>query len=155
MYGTGTLGICYFPTLQKNVDADRESRTFNDNTEWALNDNVFDHILHFMASHLLICLHLESIKRYHVMCHGSQIPKLNLLTHILTPGIKGRDHDCSTLAEPIMVFKVAAPIGGHSPIATSDRGYSLPSKQASSPTSYGEKVETDCMQVIREHITKQ
>ena len=89
------------------------------------------------------------------MCHGSQIPKLNLLTHILTPGIKGRDHDCSTLAEPIMVFKVAAPIGGHSPIATSDRGYSLPSKQASSPTSYGEKVETDCMQVIREHITKQ
>ena len=30
---------------KENVDADRESRTFNDNTEWALNDNIFDYII--------------------------------------------------------------------------------------------------------------
>ena len=30
---------------KENVVADRESRTFNDNTEWALNDNIFDYII--------------------------------------------------------------------------------------------------------------
>lgn len=30
---------------KENVDADRESRTFNDNTEWSLEENIFHSIV--------------------------------------------------------------------------------------------------------------
>ena len=63
---------------KENVDVDRKSRTFNDNTEWSLKDNIFHSIvetygmpsldlfcifstalLRPMACHSLIFLHLE------------------------------------------------------------------------------------------------
>ena len=41
-----------------------------------------------MESHQLTSLHLESIKKWLVMCHGDQTLRQNLLMLSLSPGLK-------------------------------------------------------------------
>ena len=118
-----------------------------------------------MASHQLSILHLESIKRYPVMCHGSQIPKLNLLMHFLTPGLKNNFMPSLLLAWYFVAFRKSKGTLGkgswffHAGKANLgfrscctrwwtrpdcyqwQRILRLPSKQAQTPASHGEKLK--------------
>ena len=73
---------------KENVDADRESRTFNDNTEWSLEEKFSRALLRPMACHLLIFLHQELTGKFPVMCHEGQILRHSLWMLSLAVGLK-------------------------------------------------------------------
>ena len=92
---------------KENVDADKESRTFNDNTEWALSQNIFHDIiaLYSKPSIDLFASRINKKVPCYILCHGSQIPKLNLLMHFLTPGLKNNFMPSLLLAWYFVAFR--------------------------------------------------
>ena len=74
---------------KENVDADRESRTFNDNTVWSLNENIFHSIVEtYGMPSIDLFLHLELTEKFPVMCHGGQTLRHNLWMLSLALGLK-------------------------------------------------------------------
>ena len=70
-------------------------------------------------------------------------------------GGKGRDHNCSSLTHPTLVYKADESFGRHAQTVTSDKRDIVSSKQAQSTTSHGGQTETNCLQVFGESLTKQ
>ena len=70
-------------------------------------------------------------------------------------GGRGRDHNCSSLAHPTLVYKADESFGRHAQTVTSDKRDIVSSKQAQSTTSHGGQTEANCLQVIGESLTKQ
>ena len=67
----------------------------------------------------------------------------------------GRDHHCSSLANPALVSEADESFSRDAQTVSSDKRDIVSSKQAQSTTSHGGQTETNCMQVIGESLTKQ